>query len=89
MKILSELNTKLSEDIKNRDKQLDTILQIDNKEENLQINEFKNKLSSKLRYLYIDFKDAENLPMSIDFGENLRLQMNEIFDILIRSDIKL
>lgn len=48
-----------------------------------------NKLASKLKVDYLDFKDAEDLEMSIDLGENMRAQLEEVFSILKKNGINL
>ncbi len=49
--------------------------------------EFQNRLSAKLRVEYRDFLDAETLPMNVDLGENMRLQLKSIFDILKKNGL--
>lgn len=65
------------------------LLNMTDSEERNSLSEYKNKLSSKLKYLYKDFKETEDYPMNNRYGENLRDQMREIFDILIKQDINL
>ncbi len=53
-----------------------------------QSNEQLKRLSSELRIEYQDFKDAENLPMDVDLGENMRLQIQSIFKILQKHGLE-
>ena len=46
-----------------------------------------NAIASKLKSEYRDFKDAEDMEMTVDLGENLRLQMQSIFRILAKAGI--
>ncbi len=48
-----------------------------------------NRLASKLKVEYRDFKDAESLPMDPDLGENMREQLKNIFSILSEAGIPL
>lgn len=53
-----------------------------------QSNEQLKRLSSELRIEYQDFKDAEDLPMDVDLGENMRLQIQSIFKILRKHGLE-
>ena len=48
-----------------------------------------NRLASRLKVEYRDFKDAESLPMDPDLGENMREQLKNIFSILSEAGIPL
>ena len=52
-----------------------------------QSDELLHRLASKLKVEYRDFKDAENLPMSIELGENMREQLKSIFSILLKTGL--
>ena len=54
-----------------------------------QADESLQRLASKIRVEYRDFADALDVPMSCDLGENLRLQLQSIFDILEKGGMKL
>lgn len=54
-----------------------------------QADESLQRLASKIRVEYRDFVDALDVPMSCDLGENLRLQLQSIFDILEKGGMKL
>lgn len=54
-----------------------------------QADESLQRLASKLKVEYRDFMDALDMPMSCDLGENLRLQLQSIFDILEKGGIKI
>lgn len=47
-----------------------------------------NRIARKIKTEYQDFKSAEDMEMSMDLGENLRLQMQAIFDIFEKEGIK-
>ena len=49
--------------------------------------ELLNSIASKLKCEYIDFKSAKNMPMTVDLGENLRDQINTIFQLLKKNGI--
>lgn len=53
-----------------------------------QADESLQRLASKIRVEYRDFVDAMDVPMSCDLGENLRLQLQSIFDILEKGGMK-
>jgi len=54
-----------------------------------QADESIQRLASKIRVEYRDFVDALDVPMSCDLGENLRLQLQSIFDILEKGGMKI
>lgn len=54
-----------------------------------QADESLQRLASKIRVEYRDFVDALDVPMSCDLGENLRLQLQNIFDILEKGGMKI
>ena len=54
-----------------------------------QSEEALKRLAAKLRVEYRDFLDAESLPMNADLGENMRLQLKSIFDILKKNGLSL
>lgn len=54
-----------------------------------QADETLQRLASKIRVEYRDFVDALDVPMSCDLGENLRLQLQSIFDILEKGGMKI
>lgn len=59
------------------------------RDRNKQADELLQKLASKIRIEYRDFVDALDVPMSCDLGENLRLQLQSIFDILEKGGMKI
>lgn len=54
-----------------------------------QSEEVLKRLAAKLRVEYLDFLDAETLPMNADLGENMRLQLKSVFDILKKNGISI
>lgn len=59
------------------------------RDEVIKSDEAMKRLASKLQLDYEDFCDAQNAEMSIALGENMRLQLQSVFDILINSGIPL
>jgi hypothetical protein len=51
------------------------------------VHEFKNKLKKKLRIEYMDFKEVDDEEMTIPLGENMRVQLRNLFSILEREGI--
>lgn len=47
-----------------------------------------NRIARQLKIEYQDFKSAEDMEMSVDLGENLRLQMQAVFDIFEKEGIR-
>lgn len=54
-----------------------------------QADESMQRLASKIRVEYRDFTDALNMPMSCDLGENLKLQLQSIFEMLEKGGMKI
>lgn len=54
-----------------------------------QSDEVLHRIASKLQVEYKDFLDAETLPMDSDLGENMRIQLQSVFDILLKAGIAL
>lgn len=54
-----------------------------------QADETLQRLASKIKVEYRDFADALDVPMSCDLGENLRLQLQSVFDILEKGGMKI
>ena len=54
-----------------------------------QADETLQKLAYKIKVEYRDFADAQDVPMTCDLGENLRLQIQSIFDILEKGGMKI
>lgn len=52
-------------------------------------DEALQRLASKIRVEYRDYADALDVPMSCELGENLRLQLQSIFDILEKGGLKI
>ena len=47
------------------------------------------RLADELRIDYQDFQEAADLPMDADLGENMRLQLEDVFNVLKDSGINL
>jgi len=53
-----------------------------------QADEALQRMASKVRVEYRDYADAVEMPMTCDLGENLRLQLQSVFDILEKGGMK-
>ena len=51
------------------------------------LSQFKNRLASSLRSDYQNYTEALNIPMSEGLGENLKLQMGQMFRRLKREGV--
>lgn len=45
------------------------------------------RLANELRLEYLDYMNAKDEKMTIDLGENMRLQLSNIFEILKKSGL--
>lgn len=54
-----------------------------------QADESLQRIASKIRVEYRDFKDAIDTPMTVDLGENFRLQLMSVFEILKKGGMKI
>lgn len=54
-----------------------------------QADERLQRIASKIKIEYRDFMDALDAPMTIDLGENMRLQLLSIFEILEKGGMKI
>ena len=79
--VIAEKNAEITERIKMAD-----VLSRDRSE---QADEALQRLAARIRVEYRDFVDALDVPMSCDLGENLRLQLQSIFDILEKGGMKI
>jgi hypothetical protein len=79
--IISEKDAEIAERIKMAD--------VLSRDRSKQADESLQRLASKIRVEYRDFVDALDVPMSCDLGENLRLQIQSIFDILEKGGMKI
>lgn len=82
---LKESINKKNQEIEDR-KKIGEMVSRDNSK---QYEEFINRISSKLKVEYRDYKDAEDIEMNVDLGENMRLQLKAVFDILESNGIKM
>ena len=71
-------------DIKEKSKLIEILRTSGQKE----IEIFTNKLAANLRVDYRDFHDADKMPMTVDLGENMRLQLENVFKVLQKCGIK-
>ena len=79
--VIAEKDAEISERIKMAD--------VLSRDRSKQADETLQRLASKIKVEYRDFTDALDVPMSCDLGENLRLQLQSIFDILEKGGMKI
>lgn len=80
-RIILEKDTEISERIK--------MSEMLSRDRSRQADETLQRLASKIRIEYRDFEDAINAEMTVDLGENLRLQLLNIFEILEKGGMKI
>lgn len=73
----------LNSDIQKRD----AVLSIFSSDKENSQKEQLNAIASKLRTEYMDFKDAGDIEMTLDLGENMRQQLALVFKILAKNGI--
>ena len=92
-KKVSELNIQITEKDRQLEQneegmaQLSEMIDMLRRDRSRQSEEAVKRLSTKLRYLYLDYQDARELTMSDELGENMRDQLGEVFRILISAGI--
>lgn len=59
------------------------------RDRNKQAEESLQRLASKIKVEYLDFMAARDIPMNCDLGENLRLQLQNVFEMLEKGGMKL
>ena len=79
--VIAEKNAEIAERVK--------MAEVLSRDRSKQADESLQRLASKIRVEYRDFVDALDVPMSCDLGENLRLQLQSIFDILEKGGMKI
>lgn len=80
-RIIAEKDAEISERIK--------MSEMLSRDRSRQADETLQRLASKIRIEYRDFEDALNAEMTVDLGENLRLQLLNIFEILEKGGMKI
>ena len=80
-RIIMEKDAEISERIK--------MSEMLSRDRSRQADETLQRLASKIRIEYRDFEDAINAEMTVDLGENLRLQLLNIFEILEKGGMKI
>ncbi len=68
---------------------LNSIISVYSEDKQSSNSEQLNAIASKLKSEYRDFKDAAEMEMTVELGENLRCQINTIFKILIKAGINI
>jgi len=95
-KIRSELN-RLNEDITSQKKEILSLKEESDNQKSIistyssdkqnSLNEQLNGIASKLKTHYLNYKDAAEMQMNLELGENLRNLMGDIFKTLAKSGI--
>lgn len=80
---LNKKNLSLQNDLQKQT----NILNIFEKNAQSSKKEMLNSIAAKLKCEYMDFISAKNIPMTVDLGENLRDQINTIFQLLEKNGI--
>ena len=78
--VIAEKNAEIAERV--------NMAEVLSRDRSKQADESLQRLASKIRVEYRDFVDALDVPISCDLGENLRLQLQSIFDILEKGGMK-
>lgn len=79
--LIAEKNTEIAERIR--------MIDVLGRDRSKQADEALQRIASKIRVEYKDFCDAATVPMSCDLGENLRIQLKNIFMILEKGGMKM
>lgn len=100
--LLSDENAKITEDLSVSKKQCSDLerdlqsaverartAEIFSKDDVQKTKESLARLSSKLKIEYKDYMDAVDMEMNTDLGENMRIQLKNVFDILIKFGLDL
>ena len=80
-KLLKEKDVEIAERIK--------MSEVLSRDRSKQAEESLQRIASNIKVEYRDFKDALDAPMTVDLGENLRLQLMSIFEILQKGGMKI
>lgn len=80
-RMLREKDAEIAERIK--------MLEVLSRDRSRQADESLQRIASKIRVEYRDFKDAIDTLMTVDLGENLRLQLMSVFEILKEGGMKI
>lgn len=80
-------NQKTIESLNDNIEKLNSVLSVYSLDKEKSTAELLNKIAAKLKCEYMDFKDATSMEMTVDLGENLRLQLQSVFKILEKEGI--
>ena len=67
--------------------ELQKLLEMEEAKHAHEMNAFKNRVKHQLQVEYRDFLDAKDMEMTIDLGENMRIQLEAIFRVLKKNDL--
>ena len=81
------IKEKMIFEMKNEIEKQKSILSVYSSDKQNSLNEQLNVIASKLKTHYLNYKDAVEMEMNIELGENIKNLMEEIFKTLIKSGI--
>ena len=67
--------------------ELQKLLEMEEAKHTHEMTAFKNRVKHQLQVEYRDFQDAKDMEMTIDLGENMRIQLEAIFRVLKKNDL--
>jgi len=82
MGIISMLEKKLDQKEREYEQNRHALMDMSDHQTEFRTEEFKNKLRKKLRIEYMDFCEIQSDEMTVRLGENMRMQVKNIFSIL-------
>lgn len=86
---IEELNSQLAEERKKHESETAELLEMIEINSRQAVEQMKNRLASKLRTDFMDFRQVDGEQMTVELGENLRVQLRNIFTLLAEEDINL
>ena len=67
--------------------ELQKLLQMEEARHAHEMSALKNRVAHQLQAEYSDFQDAQCMEMNIDLGENMRIQLENVFRILKKNGL--
>jgi len=86
---IDRLSSELAEAKSKHDNEVSNLLEMIDQRSNQAVQQVKNKLARLMRTDYQDFMQIDNDPMTVELGENLRVQLRNIFRMLSDEEIRL
>jgi hypothetical protein len=85
---IAEMNDRMLEMERKYESEKAELLEMIEAKSKQSVDQIKNRLVSKLRTDYLDFMQIDGEQMTVELGENLRIQLRNIFTILDEEGIK-